>query len=238
MNVLNYCIKRLFWIFYTVALHDNKKSAYPVKRVQDRLLDVAEELFCEYGFKGTSIRDIASEAGCNIASVNYYFGSKEKLYEEIWRRHLIPMRDARIESINRVMSRIESRPNLEDLLRSFADTFVGSMVDADKTSKLSKLMAREYIDGHLPTSMFVDDIIMPTISVMRSALLKTCPDLDESKVMPIIFSVIGQLVHLVHVKAMFERGGDDSSLQVFDSNEIIDHIVKFSAAGIRAYIDK
>lgn len=209
-----------------------------IKGVKDRLLDAAEGLFCERGFKGTSIRDIASEAGCNIASVNYYFGGKEKLYEQVWRRHLIPMRDSRIASIDKVMSQMGARPNLEDLLRSFAGTFVGSMVDAGKTSQLSKLMAREYIDSRLPTNMFVDDFIMPTITVMRSALLKTCPDLDESKIMPVIFSVIGQLVHLVHVKTMFERGGDDLSLPVFDSNEIIDHIVKFSAAGIRAYIDK
>jgi len=221
-----------------VALQDNKKNAGPAKSVKDRLLDVAEGLFCEQGFKGTSIRDIASLAGCNIASVNYYFGSKEKLYEEVWRRHLIPMRDARIASINKVMSQIEVRPNLEDLLRSFADTFVGSMVDTNRTSQLSKLMAREYIDSHLPTNMFVNEVMMPTITAMRSALMKTCPDLDESKIMPVVFSLVGQLVHLVHVKTMFEHGGDDLSLPVFDSNEVIDHIVKFSAAGIRAYMGK
>ena len=221
-----------------MALQDNKKNAGPAKSVKDRLLDVAEGLFCEQGFKGTSIRDIASLAGCNIASVNYYFGSKEKLYEEVWRRHLIPMRDARIASINKVMSQIEVRPNLEDLLRSFADTFVGSMVDTNRTSQLSKLMAREYIDSHLPTNMFVNEVMMPTITAMRSALMKTCPDLDESKIMPVVFSLVGQLVHLVHVKTMFEHGGDDLSLPVFDSNEVIDHIVKFSAAGIRAYMGK
>jgi AcrR family transcriptional regulator len=209
-----------------------------IKSVKDRLLDVAEELFCERGFKGTSIRDIAATAGCNIASVNYYFGSKEKLYEEVWRRHLIPMRDARIASINKVMSQTEARPNLEDLLRSFADTFVGSMVDTSKLSQLSKLMAREYIDSHLPTDMFVNEVMTPTITAMHVALVKTCPDLDESKIMPVVFSVIGQLVHLVHVKTLFEQGGDDLNLPVFDSNVIIDHIVKFSAAGIRAYTVK
>ena len=217
---------------------DNTRIAGPVKSVKDRLLDAAEGLFCEHGFKGTSIRDIAASAGCNIASVNYYFGSKEGLYEEVWRRHLIPMRDARIESINKVMSQAESRPNLEDLLRSFADTFVGSIVDRNKTSRLSKLMAREYIDSHLPTDMFVNEVMTPTITAMHIALVKTCPDLDESKIMPVVFSVIGQLVHLVHVKTMFEQGGDDLNLPIFDSNEIIDHIVKFSAAGIRAYTGK
>ena len=215
-----------------------KNNAGPFKNVKGRLLDSAESLFCERGFKGTSIRDIAASAGCNIASVNYYFGSKEKLYEEVWRRHLIPMRDARIASINKVMSQTGARPNLEDLLRSFADTFVGSMVDTSKSARLGKLMAREYIDSHLPTDMFLNEVMTPTITAMHSALVKTCPDLNESKIMPVVFSLIGQLVHLVHVKTMLEQGGDDLKLPVFDSNEIIDHIVSFSAAGIHAYSGK
>jgi len=37
---------------------------------------------------------------------------------------------------------------------------------------------------------------------------------------------------------MFEHGGDNLDLPIFDSNEAINHIVKFSAAGIRAYSDK
>ena len=221
-----------------MASEDNISNAGSSKNVKGRLLDAAEGLFCERGFKGTSIRDIAASAGCNIASVNYYFGSKEKLYEEVWRRHLIPMRDVRIASINKVMSQTASRPNLEDLLRSFADTFVGSMVDTSKASQLSKLMAREYIDSHLPTNMFVNEVMTPTITAMHSALVKTCPDLDESKILPVVFSFIGQLVHLVHVKTMFEQGGDDLNLPIFDSNELIDHIVKFSAAGIRVYSGK
>jgi AcrR family transcriptional regulator len=221
-----------------VASQDNKNNAVSVKSVKDRLVNAAEELFCERGFKGTSIRDIAASAGCNIASVNYYFGSKEKLYEEVWHRHLIPMRDLRIASINKVMSQTETSPDLESLLRSFADTFVGSMVDSSSMSRLSMLMAREYIDSHLPTNMFVEEVMMPTITAMNGALVKTCPDLDESKVLPVVFSIVGQLVHLVHVKTMFEHGGDDLNLPPFDYHELIDHIVKFSAAGIRAYIDK
>jgi len=221
-----------------VALQDKSNNNVAIKSVKDRLLDVAEGLFCGHGFKGTSIRDIAAAAGCNIASVNYYFGSKEKLYEEVWHRYLIPMRDARIASINKVMSQTEGRPNLENLLRSFADTFVGSMVDTSRASCLSKLMAREYIDSHLPTNMFVDEVMKPTITAMHKALVKTCPGLDESKILPVVFSIVGQLVHLVHIKAMFEQNDDDLGLPVLDSDEVINHIVKFSAAGIRVYTNK
>jgi AcrR family transcriptional regulator len=35
------------------------------------------------GFEGTSIRDIAEKASVNVAMVNYYFGTKEKLFEKI-----------------------------------------------------------------------------------------------------------------------------------------------------------
>lgn len=216
----------------------NNYSTDQLKGVKDRLLDTAEKLFCERGFKGTIIRDIAASAGCNIASVNYYFGSKEKLYEEVWHRHLIPMRDARIESINKVMSQAEVPPNLEDLLTSFAYTFVGSIVDVSGASRLCKLMAREYIDTHLPVSMFVNEVIMPTINAMHVALVKTCPDLDESKILLVVFSLVGQLLHLINVKTMFEDDSDDLGLPVLDSNEVIEHIVKFSAAGIRAYVVK
>lgn len=205
------------------------------KGVRDRLIDAAEGLFCEHGFKGTSIRDIASAAECNIASVNYYFGGKQQLYEEIWRRHLIPMRDSRIESVNKVMDMNDNRPDLEILLQSFADSFVGSMVEASKTSRLSKLMAREYIDRHLPPNMFLEEVMMPTVTAMQKALIQTCPGLDESKIAFVVFSIIGQLVHLVHVRTMLEEVTEDSVPPMFKTDDAINHIVSFSAAGIGAY---
>ena len=219
-----------------MELNNEKTDVNFNKSVKDRLLDSAEKLFCENGFEGASIRDIAALAGCNIASVNYYFGGKQQLYEEVWRRHLIPMRDVRISSIEKVMNQSESKPHLEEIIKSFANAFVGSMVDTEKTSRLSKLMAREYINKHLPADMFIDEIMMPTVTAMQKALMQTFPDLDESKVSFIVFSLIGQLVHLVHVRTMFEHSGEESTRELFSSVEIINHIVKFSSAGIRAYI--
>ena len=52
--------------------------------IEDRLLDAAESLFCEKGFDGASIRDITSQANCNVAAVNYHFGGKENLYSGIF----------------------------------------------------------------------------------------------------------------------------------------------------------
>lgn len=50
---------------------------------QLHILQTAERLFAEQGFDGTSIRDISSEAGVNVAMISYYFGSKEKMLEHM-----------------------------------------------------------------------------------------------------------------------------------------------------------
>lgn len=48
------------------------------------ILEVAEDLFADKGFDGTSVRDIAGQAGVNLAMISYYFGSKEKLLESLF----------------------------------------------------------------------------------------------------------------------------------------------------------
>jgi AcrR family transcriptional regulator len=56
---------------------------YNEKQVQ--IMEAAEELFAEKGFAGTSVRDVAKKAGVNLAMISYYFGSKQKLMESIFK---------------------------------------------------------------------------------------------------------------------------------------------------------
>ncbi|MBV1886675.1 MAG: TetR/AcrR family transcriptional regulator [Parvibaculaceae bacterium] len=50
--------------------------------MRSRLLSVALKLFARRGFDGTSTREIVSEAGANQGHIPYYFGTKEKLWQE------------------------------------------------------------------------------------------------------------------------------------------------------------
>ena len=56
-------------------------TAPAVAAFRDRVCHAAADLFAEKGFEGTSIRDLATKADVNVAMINYYFGSKEKLFE-------------------------------------------------------------------------------------------------------------------------------------------------------------
>ena len=51
---------------------------------RQRILESACRAFAERGFRDTTIAMICQAAEANIAAVNYYFGSKEKLYEAVW----------------------------------------------------------------------------------------------------------------------------------------------------------
>jgi len=61
------------------------------KQTKERILDSAEILFAKKGFAATSLRAISFEAGCNIASVNYHFGTKADLFLTVYNRKILPL---------------------------------------------------------------------------------------------------------------------------------------------------
>jgi len=203
------------------------------RSVQDRLIEAAEELFCTRGFNDTSVRDIAAAADCNVASVNYYFGSKDNLYREIWRRRLVQMRGSRLASIEKVMS-ASNAPKLEDLLRSYATTFLEPLVGRAASCRFVNLMAREMADSHLPREVFLNEMVVPVMSALGDALVRICPPLAHCNIRLIILSIVSQLIHTLCTQEMFEKSGHPD-VPKLDLQELVDHVVKFSAAGIRAY---
>ena len=50
---------------------------------EDKIKAAARRLFTKEGYEAVKTRDIAKEAGINLALLNYYFRSKEKLFEII-----------------------------------------------------------------------------------------------------------------------------------------------------------
>lgn len=55
---------------------------------EQKIKEAARKLFTQKGFAATKTRDIANEAGINLALLNYYFRSKEKLFDIIMSENL------------------------------------------------------------------------------------------------------------------------------------------------------
>lgn len=217
--------------------NDNIPAENVGQQVRNRLLDAAERLFCQKGFDGTHIRDLTAAAKCNVAAVNYHFGGKDNLYLEVFRRRMLIMRDLRIASIDNVMSQNGREIGLENLLRAFVTSFIEPHLKETGASRFSKLMAREMFDPHLPRSVLLEDMIIPVVSALQRALIKLCPDLDQKKAVLCIHSLIGQLINTIRAREVLDKV-DNDKLPTADLTGTVEHIIEFSAAGIRAAAEK
>jgi AcrR family transcriptional regulator len=59
------------------------KTVEPDLSTEEKILEAARVVFMKKGYAATRTRDIAEEAGMNLALLNYYFRSKEKLFEKV-----------------------------------------------------------------------------------------------------------------------------------------------------------
>ncbi len=60
-----------------------------IKDKKLQILLAAEKLFAVKGYEAATVRDIADEAGVNLAMISYYFGSKEKMMESLFQDRMI-----------------------------------------------------------------------------------------------------------------------------------------------------
>ena len=84
---------------------------------RQRILGAAEELFAERGFAAASLRQVTAAAKVNLAAVNYHFGSKDNLIEEVFRRRLDQLSDRRLERLAELAK--SDSTTLEGLLDAF-----------------------------------------------------------------------------------------------------------------------
>jgi TetR/AcrR family transcriptional regulator, regulator of cefoperazone and chloramphenicol sensitivity len=212
--------------------HRNLTQADLGVQTRERLLEAAEVLFSQRGYAGTSVRDVTAEAGCNVAAVTYHFGGKRNLYIEMFERRLAAIREQRVSSVRDAMARARGPRALETVLAAFAGAFLEPLVAQPDGRRLIELMAREMVDGQLPPEMFATQFVEPVHRVLIEAITATTPEVEPREAAQCVVSIVGQLVHVARVTRKAGNPGDRRSAAPSMAEEV-DHIVRFSAAGVR-----
>jgi len=78
----------------------------------------AERLFALHGFQGVSVRDITAEAGVNLASINYHFGSKDALLFDIFNRRTAELNRLRAKMLHEANSAHAGKPPVRAILQA------------------------------------------------------------------------------------------------------------------------
>ena len=85
---------------------------------RDLILDVAESLFSQNGPAAVTIRSIASAAKLNTQALNYHFGTKDRLFEEMFRRRVGPINAERLARLDECTAN-GRQPAIEDVVDAF-----------------------------------------------------------------------------------------------------------------------
>ena len=107
---------------------------------KDRILHAAEDLFAQQGFASTSLRQVTSRADVNIAAVNYHFGSKDNLINEVFRRRMDEMSAQRIAALQQAMDTAPGK--LEPILAAFVEPALAMAQDRHGGAAITLLRAR------------------------------------------------------------------------------------------------
>lgn len=195
-----------------------------------RVLESAVDVFAEKGFESATIHEICERAEANIAAVNYYFGSKEKLYAEAWRTAFQQSMQEHPPD-----GGVPSDAPAEERLRGRIRAMIHRMADEDNQAFLIAL--REMTS---PTPLLKEvrrECIRPlqkeTRSLVRELLGPQAPEqaVDFCKV-----SIVSQCLNVMLRRRQSEAGedGEDRSLPIRDLDAYAEHVVRFSLAGIQA----
>ena len=200
---------------------------------RERLLDAAERLFAENGFENTSVREITTAAGTNIAAVNYHFGSKDNLYREVFHRLLTALRTQRTATLDTLFEGPGDAATLEDVVTTFTRAFLEPLTGSGGGRLFIELIAREMLDPHLPRSVFFDEMIDPVREGLIRALRRVVPGLSRKQASRCVHSIIGQFVHVIHHDRLATQAGRKPPEEL-DLHAMAEHIIRFSVGGIRA----
>jgi len=197
-------------------------------RAQDKLLDAAEALFCEKGFEGTSVRDLTTAAGCNVAAVNYHFGGKNKRYVEMFRRQMRRL----LQRHGELIDTLAEKPNasLEDLIRGTITVPLRAIENKKKSAAVMKLLVREVLNQHVHKDEIIGDLKNEFFPMFCDAMMRFCPGLDSESARLCMFTLDALVVHPILFYETYLE-----TIPGIKAEEIIEHIVKFASVGIRAY---
>jgi len=90
---------------------------------EEKIKNAARIIFHQKGYAGTKTRDIAEEAGINLALLNYYFRSKEKLFGIIMLESLQSFRQSMMDVIN------DQKTSLENKIETIVSNYIDLLID-------------------------------------------------------------------------------------------------------------
>jgi AcrR family transcriptional regulator len=193
-----------------------------------RILAAAGPVFAEKGFKATTVREICDAAGVNIASVNYYFGDKQRLYIEAVKEA------SRLRAMTHPFPDRPPGTPSEVRLQDFIKTLLSRMIGEVPAPWQMGLMRREMLQPTQACREMVEEYIRPDFERLLAILEEMLPgDTPRHIRRKVGFSIVGQCLYYRVAGDVVEMLVSEEERKAhFSVEKLADHILRFTLRGL------
>lgn len=200
-----------------------------------RILDASEALFVEYGFETTTLRQITAKAGVNLAAVNYHYGCKEALIQEVFRRRLSWLNDQRLKELDRMEAEATGAPlKPSQILQAFFGVALRMAADGrDGGCMFMRLLGRTYTQPAEFIRSFLAEEYAAVIDRFKTALFLSLPEVPQEEILWRFHFMLGAMSYAI-------SGADalnivaNGSLDDNDTEALYERMMSFLLGGLRA----
>lgn len=197
---------------------------------KDRILGAAEELFAQHGFGGTSLRQVTSRADVNIAAVNYHFGSKENLVNEVFRRRMDGMSQVRLARL--AAAQAEQPGELEPILAAFVEPALALAQDRNGGGAFIRVIARAYAEKNDGLRKFLSEQYGHVLREFGKAIAGCLPALGKEELYWRLDFLAGALTYAMADFGLIKRPAGVS--EAAHRARAAEALIRFAAAGLKA----
>lgn len=222
-------------VFMTMAKasapsNDNASPQRPTREAaRQALIQVATEEFLAEGFRAARVQTIAERAGVRLSAINYHFANKEGLYHAVLQHH------AELALTYAPLTALPQALPLENRFQHVVRVLVLRFLDPANPSRIASLFVREAANPTGALEMMFKRYTEPQSQAVF-ALLQECfgGHAKQDLLARSALSVIGQIVIYVGLRPLVELFRPGFYERNDGLEELIQHITRFSWAGIQA----
>lgn len=207
-----------------------------VQDTRTAILDEAEALFAEKGYDATSLRMITTNAGANLAAVNYYYGSKEALLEAVYERRIGRINNERLSQLNKLEAQANGKPvPVEKLVEVFVKPALQIIREDDTGGEnFIRLLGRSYLE---PSHVLQDKVRLQYEEVtqrFKPAFAKALPELSAEELYWRLHFMVGVLAYCMTGTDMMRMIASSNIAHSDDTDLLVARLVKFVSHGLYA----
>ena len=219
---------------------------------QDQILQAAESLFIKHGFEATTLRQITATAGVNLAAVNYHFGSKEALLQEVFKHRLRQLNEERLSALDRLEKQAAGKPVKPTKI---LDAFFGTLLRLPQTdpkggANFLRLLGRTLSEPSDFIRIFLASEYEEVLRRYKEALIKSLPDVPREEILWRFHFMLGATAYAIagtdSLKLLAHEGlketqeapsrykPKDKESDFMQINRLLPRLMNFLIGGLRA----